>query len=129
MGAAAQRARGDVSRDGTAAGLKTAAVLLLVRDPAGVERELGRLLPGHAALPLRREELRGLGPWGLVKRLRRLRADEVVVLTDDMDAHEALWRLLALGALPLAPHRELRDLGGRRLTLSAGRFLARDLPF
>jgi glycosyltransferase involved in cell wall biosynthesis len=54
--------------------------------------------------------------------------DEIVMLTDDLDAHERLWRLQALGAMPMAKHRYLLDLRGRRLVLSAARFLVRDVP-
>jgi glycosyltransferase involved in cell wall biosynthesis len=105
----------------------SAAVLLLVRDPERVEPALPRILPGRALQALRREDLR-VPPLELVRRLRRLRVDEVVVLTDNLDAHEKLWRIQALGAAPLAPRRYLLDLRGQRLVLSAARFAARDLP-
>jgi glycosyltransferase involved in cell wall biosynthesis len=105
----------------------TAAVLLLVRDPDAAERELPRLLPGRSLRALRRDELR-LSPLGLMRRLGALGVDEIVMLTDDLDAHERLWRLQALGAMPMARRRYLLDLRGRRLVLSAARFLIRDLP-
>jgi glycosyltransferase involved in cell wall biosynthesis len=105
----------------------SAAVLLLVRDPDAVEKELPRLLPGRALRPLRRDDLR-LTPLGLMRRLGALKVDEIVMLTDDLDAHERLWRLQALGAMPMAKHRYLLDLRGRRLVLSAARFLVRDVP-
>jgi glycosyltransferase involved in cell wall biosynthesis len=105
----------------------SAAVLLLVRDPDKVEPLLPRLLPGRSLRPLRREALRG-NPVGVARRLGALGVDEIVLLTDDLDFHEKLWRLQAIGALPLAPRRYLLDLRGRRLILSAARFAARDLP-
>ena len=105
----------------------SAAVLLLVRDPDKVEPLLPRLLPGRSLRPLRREALRG-NPVGVARRLGALGVDEIVLLTDDLDFHERLWRLQAMGALPLAPRRYLLDLRGRRLILSAARFAARDLP-
>ncbi len=105
----------------------SAAVLLLVRDPETVEKSLPDLLPGRQLHALRRDELQG-PLWGLLRRLRALHADELVVLSDDLDQHEKLWRLQALGAAPLAPRRYLLDLRGRRLMLGAARFLARDLP-
>jgi len=105
----------------------SAAVLLLVRDPEGVLGELPRLLPGRTLRPLRREEL-DLGPWRLAQRLGSLGVDEIVLLTDDLDFHEKLWRLQALGAMPLAPRRYILDRQGRTLALSALRFLGRDLP-
>lgn len=105
----------------------SAAVLLLVRDPDRAERALPQILPGRDLRPLRREELR-LAPLALVRRLRSLEVDELVVLTDDLDAHEKLWRIQALGAVPLAPRRYLQDLRGRRLRLSSARFAVRDLP-
>jgi glycosyltransferase involved in cell wall biosynthesis len=111
----------------SAAAMPSAAVLLLVRDPDGVEPLLPRLLPGRALRPLRREALRG-NPVGVARRLGALGVDEIVLLTDDLDFHEKLWRLQAIGALPLAPRRYVLDLRGRRLILSAARFLARDVP-
>ena len=107
--------------------MTSAAVLLLVRDPDAVEKELPRLLPGRALRALRRDDLR-LSPLGLMRRLGALKVDEIVLLTDDLDAHERLWRLQALGAMPMAKRRYLLDLRGRRLVLSAARFLFRDLP-
>jgi len=109
------------------AALPSAAVLLLVRDPDKVEPLLPRLLPGRALRPLRREALRG-NPVGVARRLGALGVDEIVLLTDDLDFHEKLWRLQAIGALPLAPRRYVLDLRGRRLILSAARFVARDVP-
>ena len=105
----------------------SAAVLLLVRDPESVLGELPRLLPGRALRPLRREDL-DLAPWRLVQRLGALGVDEIVLLTDDLDFHEKIWRLQALGAMPLAPRRYILDRHGRTLALSALRFLGRDLP-
>ena len=107
--------------------MPSAAVLLLVSDPDRVEPLLPRLLPGRILRTLRRESLGG-GPLGLARRLGALGVDEIVLLTDDLDFHERLWRLQAIGALPLAPKRYLLDLRGRRLALSIGRFAARDLP-
>jgi glycosyltransferase involved in cell wall biosynthesis len=109
------------------ASLPSAAVLLLVRDPDKVEPILPRLLPGRALRPLRREALRG-NPVRVARRLGALGVDEIVLLTDDLDFHEKLWRLQAIGALPLAPRRYVLDLRGRRLILSAARFVARDVP-
>ncbi len=106
----------------------SAAVLLLVQDPEGAERSLPDILPGRVLHPIRREEVRHLTPLKLLSRLRSLAVDEVVLLTDDLDTHERLWRLQALGAVPTAPRRYLLDLSGRRLLLSAARFLGRDLP-
>ncbi|OLC54577.1 MAG: hypothetical protein AUH92_03720 [Acidobacteria bacterium 13_1_40CM_4_69_4] len=77
---------------------------------------------------MRREDLEGLGPWEVLRRLRSLSAAELAFLTDDLDAHDRIWRLQALGAAARAPERYLLDLAGRRVPLSAGRFLARDLP-
>lgn len=111
----------------SAAAVPSAAVLLLVRDPDKVEPILPRLLPGRALRPLRREALRG-NPVGVARRLGALGVDEIVLLTDDLDFHEKLWRLQAIGALPLAPRRYVLDLRGRRLILSAARFVARDVP-
>jgi glycosyltransferase involved in cell wall biosynthesis len=111
----------------SAAALPSAAVLLLVRDPDEVEPTLPRLLPGRALRPLRREALAG-GPVSVLRRLGALGVDEIVLLTDDLDFHEKIWRLQAIGALPLAPRRYLLDLRGRRLALSALRFAVRDLP-
>jgi glycosyltransferase involved in cell wall biosynthesis len=108
--------------------IPSAAVLLLVRDPGRAERALPGILPGRRLKPIRREELQRLTPFGLVERLRSLRVDEVVMLTDDLDSHERLFRLQALGAMPTARRRYLLDLTGRRLFLSAARFLLRDLP-
>jgi glycosyltransferase involved in cell wall biosynthesis len=105
----------------------SAAVLLLVADPDRVEPLLEHLLPGRALQPLRRADL-SLHPWTLLRRLAGLGVDEIVLLTDDLDFHEKLWRLQALGAVPLAPERYLLDLRGRREALSPLRFLARDLP-
>ncbi|HZN04060.1 MAG TPA: glycosyltransferase family 4 protein [Candidatus Polarisedimenticolia bacterium] len=105
----------------------SAAVLLLVSDPDKVEPLLPGLLPGRSLRTLRRESLGG-GPVGLARRLGALGVDEIVLLTDDLDFHERLWRLQAIGALPLAPKRYLLDLRGRRLVLSVGRFAVRDLP-
>jgi len=105
----------------------SAAVLLLVQDPDRVERTLPQILPGRTLKALRRDDLR-LPPLDLVRRLRALRVDELVVLTDDLDQHEKLWRIQALGAVPLARRRYLLDLRGRRLALSAARFAVRDLP-
>ena len=107
--------------------MPSAAVLLLVSDPDRVEPLLPRLLPGRSLRTLRRESLGG-GPVGLARRLGALGVDEIVLLTDDLDFHERLWRLQAIGALPLAPKRYLLDLRGRRLALSIGRFAVRDLP-
>src|SRR6185295_18954966 len=111
----------------SAAAMPSAAVLLLVRDPDKVEPLLPRLMPGRTLQPLRREALRG-NPVGVARRLGALGVDEIVLLTDDLDFHEKLWRLQAIGALPLAPRRYVLDLRGRRLILSAARFLARDVP-
>ncbi|MGH9749235.1 MAG: hypothetical protein ACRD6R_04855, partial [Candidatus Polarisedimenticolia bacterium] len=105
-----------------------AAVLLLVRDPAAAVRLLPGLLPGRSLRPVRREEIRSLSLGGLMRHVAALGADEVVLLTDDLTRHERIGRLLALGALPVASRRELLDLSGRRLRLSALRFLGRDLP-
>jgi glycosyltransferase involved in cell wall biosynthesis len=108
--------------------MPSAAVLLLVQDPAAAERSLPDILPGRVLRPIRREEVRHLSPLKLLSRLRSLAVDEVVLLTDDLDTHEKLWRLQALGAVPTAPRRFLLDLSGRRSILSAARFLGRDLP-
>lgn len=108
--------------------MPSAAVLLLVSDPDRVEPLLPRLLPGRSLTMLRREEALGGGPVRLARRLGALGVDEIVLLTDDLDFHERLWRLQAIGALPLAPKRYLLDLRGRRLALSIGRFAVRDLP-
>lgn len=105
----------------------SAAVLLLVADPDRIEPLLPRLLPGRTLRPLRRRDL-GYRPWTLVRRLAGLGVDEIVLLTDDLDFHERLWRLQALGAFPLARQRYLLDLHGRRLALSSLRFVLRDLP-
>ncbi|HEU4403535.1 MAG TPA: glycosyltransferase, partial [Candidatus Polarisedimenticolia bacterium] len=105
------------------------AVLLLVRDPGRVEADLPALLPGRILRPIRREEVQHLAPMALLRWLRGLGADELVMLSDDLDSHERLWRLQALGALPTAPRRYLVDLRGRRLLLSTLRFLVRDLPY
>lgn len=105
----------------------SAAVLLLVRDPEGALGELPRLLPGRALQPLRREDL-DVGPWRLLRRLGSLGVDEIVLLTDDLDFHEKIWRLQALGAMPLAPRRYILDRRGRVLALSLLRFVVRDLP-
>ncbi|MBI4169314.1 MAG: glycosyltransferase family 4 protein [Acidobacteria bacterium] len=108
--------------------MTTAAVLMLVRDPRGAERALPGLLPGRSLLPIRREEVAGLRPLALLSYLRSLRAEEFIVLTDEIERHERLIRLQALGALAPAPRSLLLDLRGRLLPLSPGRFLARDLP-
>ena len=105
----------------------SAAVLLLVSDPDRVEALLPRLLPGRTLRTLRREALAG-GPVVVARLLKALGVDEIVLLTDDLDFHERLWRLQAIGALPLAPKRYLLDLRGRRLALSLVRFALRDLP-
>jgi glycosyltransferase involved in cell wall biosynthesis len=109
-------------------GTPSAAVVLLVRDPRRVEPALARLLPGRRLRAIRREEVNALPPWRLLRYLAGLRVDEIVLLTDDLEGHERVWRLQALGAFPIAPRRYLLDVGGRRRLLSAGRFLARDLP-
>jgi glycosyltransferase involved in cell wall biosynthesis len=106
----------------------SAAVLLLVRDPRRAATDLDRLLPGRRLRPIRREEVNALSPWRLLRYLAGLRADEIVILTDDLEGHERVWRLRALGAFPIAPRRYLLDLAGRRRLLSATGFLARDLP-
>ncbi|HUD72224.1 MAG TPA: hypothetical protein VMQ62_09700, partial [Dongiaceae bacterium] len=107
--------------------MTSAAVVLLVQDPDRVERELPALLPGRDIRSLRREDLI-LSPWALMRRLVDLGADELILLTDDLDRHERLWRLQALGAMPLAPRRYILDRQGRRLGLGALRFVFRDLP-
>ena len=123
---------GRPASESKAAGLEEAgpcaAVLLLARDASGTERELGTILPGRTVVPVRRVDIRTLGPVALVKRLRKIGADEIVAVVDDLNAHEALWRLQALLALPLAPRRVLVDRCGRRLEMTAPRFLLRDLP-
>ena len=128
MGGAAARARAEVLRRPQAAAQPVAAVVLLTRDRAAAERALPRLLPGRAVLPVPREDFAGLGAWEVLGRLRSLAADELAFLTDDLDAHDRIWRLQALGAASRAPERYLLDLDGRRVRLSPGRFLARDLP-
>jgi glycosyltransferase involved in cell wall biosynthesis len=107
--------------------MTSAAVVLLVQDPDRVERELPALLPGRTIRSLRREDL-VLPPWALMRRLVGLGADELILLTDDLDRHERLWRLQALGAMPLAPRRYILDRQGRRLGLGALRFVFRDMP-
>jgi glycosyltransferase involved in cell wall biosynthesis len=120
------------AEESPAAGLEEAvpraAVLLLARDVAGTERELGTILPGRTVLPVRREDIRNLGPVALARRLRGMAVDEIVAVVDDLNSHEALWRLQALLALPLAPRRALVDRCGRRLEMTAKHFLLRDLP-
>ncbi len=110
-------------------GVTRAAVLLLVRDVPGTERRLETLLPGRAVLPVRREDIRALGPVALAKFLKGLGVDEIVIMVDDINAHESIGRLQALLALPLAARRRLVDRSGRALDVSAGRFLVRDVPF
>ncbi len=109
-------------------GTPSAAVLLLVTDPGRAEKDLPRILPGRKLRALRREDLKGDDAMSFVRRLRSLGLDELVMLSDDLDSHENLWRLQALGALPLATRRYLLDASGRRLPLSAALFVARDLP-
>jgi glycosyltransferase involved in cell wall biosynthesis len=106
----------------------SAGVLLLVSDPERAEKDLPRILPGRRLRALRREDLKGANAMSFVRRLRSLGLDELVMLSDDLDSHENLWRLQALGALPLAPRRYLLDASGRRIPLSAALFVARDLP-
>ena len=108
--------------------MTTAAVLLLVSDPRRVERDLPGILPGRRIRAIHREEFAGLGCIALLSRLRRLGAEEFVVLSDRIDLHQRAIRLQALGAL--APSRTSRmiDLSGREVPLSPWRFLSRDLP-
>ncbi len=108
--------------------MTTAAVLLLVRNPAGAERQLASLLPGRVLRTIRREELARLNPLALLSYLRGLHAEEFVVLTDQIERHERVIRLQALGALAPASRRLMLDLQGRALPLSPWRFVARDLP-
>ncbi|MFQ5878390.1 MAG: glycosyltransferase family 4 protein [Acidobacteriota bacterium] len=108
--------------------MKTAAVLLLVRDPSGVERKLPAIFPDRRIRTVRREEVAELPPLAVLTRLRRLGADEFIVLSDRIDAHHKLIRLQALGALAPARRSRLVDLDGAEMVLSPARFLARDLP-
>jgi len=128
VGGGAARARLEARPGPAVAAPPVAAVVLLTRDGAAAERALVRLLPGRALLPLRRGEFEGLGPWKVLERLRSVAADELVFLIDDLDAHDRIWRLQALGAAARAPERFLLDMGGRRVALSMALFLARDLP-
>ena len=128
MNHASARLRDVIPADERAAPAPHAAVVLLARDPAQAGRLLPRLLPGRAVQEITRADLEGAGPWGAAGRLRSLRCDELVFLIDDLDAHERLWRVQALGALAASRPTWVVDLQGRRLALSPGRFLARDLP-
>lgn len=107
---------------------RTAAVVLLARDAAQAGRLLPSLLPGRAVLEVRRDVLAGSGPWRAASILRSLPCSELVFLIDDLDAHERLWRVQALGAAAAAVPTFVIDLQGRRVRLSPGRFLGRDLP-
>ncbi len=108
--------------------MRTAAVLLLVRDPGRVERSLSSILPGLDLQPIRREEVQGLSPMALLSRLARMRAEEFIVLSDHLDFHHKMIRLQALGALAPARSKRLVDLQGSEMILSPARFLLRDLP-
>ncbi|MEE9291544.1 MAG: glycosyltransferase family 4 protein [Acidobacteriota bacterium] len=108
--------------------MRTAAVLLLVRDPGRVERSLNSILPGRDVRPIRREEVQGLGPMALLSRLSRMRAEEFIVLSDHLDFHHKMIRLQALGALAPGRLKRLIDLNGSEMILSPARFLVRDLP-
>ncbi|MBI1949740.1 MAG: glycosyltransferase, partial [Acidobacteria bacterium] len=128
MKGATARLRDAIPADERDAPAPRAAVVLLARDPAHAGRLLPRLLPGRAVQEIARADLAGAGPWGAARRLRSLRCDELVFLIDDLDAHERLWRVQALGALAASQPTWVIDLHGRRLVLSPGRFVARDLP-
>jgi glycosyltransferase involved in cell wall biosynthesis len=101
---------------------------MLGRDTGRADRLLPRLLPDRGLRLLRRADLERVPLWRVPSWLRAQGADELVLLSDDLDAHPKLYRLQALGALPLAPRRLLLDLQGRRQVLSLSRFLLRDLP-
>lgn len=105
-----------------------AAVLILGRDPGRAGGLLPGLLPDRGLRLLRRADLERVPLWRVPSWLRALGADELVLLSDDLDAHPKLYRLQALGSLPLAPRRLLLDLQGRRQVLTLPRFLLRDLP-
>src|SRR5262245_39885498 len=107
---------------------RTAAVVLLTRDASEAERLLKGLLPGRAILEVQRDHLARAGPFGAASILRSLPCTELVFLIDDLDTHERLWRVQALGAAAAARATSVIDLQGRRLRLSPGRFLGRDLP-
>ena len=129
MTGAAVRLRDAIPGEERGAPEPAAAVVFLGRDRAEARRLLPRLLPGLAVLEVRREDLAGAGAWGAAAMLRSLPCAEVVFLIDDLDAHERLWRIQALGAAAAARPTSILDLQGRRLRLSPGRFLGRDLPF
>ena len=128
MSGAAARLRAAVPAQERTTPASSAAVVLLARDRAEAVRLLPGLLPGRAVREVTRADLAGAGPWGAASSLRSLRCDELVFLIDDLDAHERLWRVQALGAAAAARPTCLLDLQGRRLVLSPGRFLGRDLP-
>jgi glycosyltransferase involved in cell wall biosynthesis len=128
MRGATARLREEASPERTAAPAASAAVVLLARDREQARRLLPRLLPGRAFQEVTREDLAGAGARGAASRLRSLDCDELVFLIDDLDAHERLWRVQALGAAAASKPTCLLDMQGRRLPLSRGRFLLRDLP-
>jgi glycosyltransferase involved in cell wall biosynthesis len=128
MTGATARLRDSHPGEEPAAPERTAAVVLLTRDVAQATRLLPGLLPGRAVLEVGREALAGAGPWGAASILRSLPCSELVFLVDDLDAHERLWRVQALGAAAAAVPTFVIDLQGRRVRLSPGRFLGRDLP-
>ncbi len=108
--------------------MTNAAVLMLARDLGRADGLLAELLPDRGLRLLRRADLDRVPLWRVPAWLRALGADELVLLSDDLDVHPKLYRLQALGALPLAPRRLLLDLHGRRQVLSLPHFLLRDLP-
>ena len=128
MTGAAARLHDRPSREEPIAADRTAAVVLLTRDASEAGRLLPELLPGRAILDVRRDLLARAGPWGAASILRSLPCAELIFLIDDLDTHERLWRVQALGAAAAARPTSVIDLQGRRLRLSPGRFLGRDLP-
>ncbi len=128
MDGASARRRDVIPSAERAAPAPRSAVVLLARDRAEAGRLLPRLLPGRAVQEITRADLAGAGAWGAARRLRSLRCDELVFLIDNLDAHERLWRVQALGAWAASKPTWVVDLQGRRLALSPGRFLRRDLP-
>jgi len=102
-------------------------VLDLAVDPGAAVRLADRL--PAVAERLRLDDLRRLGPMGVIRTLRGSRFDRCVVIVNDLRAQRRWLSVTFLALVARAHERELMDPSGRTRLLTWASAVTREIPF
>lgn len=99
----------------------------LTSDPHAAAA-LARRLPGETE-SMRLDEIRALGAWGTLRRLRRGSFARSAVLVNEFRLSSRWLRMLVLALLPRAGERTIVDRSGEERPVSWRSLLASEIPF